>query len=155
MNIFLNMIQVVFLRVSCSAEKFPNDPIWALALGREMGPHRGRQKLWGLFLESPKTFQAHFGWHNSLCIFKTKASRGTKLCSYFNFYFAIQHMNRPALQSKQVGVSRMAFQALKVFGTFENGPLATLGFKPTTFRFWSPLLYQLSCKARMGAGHGY
>ena len=36
---------------------------------------------WGLFLESPETFRAYFGWHNSLCIFKTKASRGTKLCS--------------------------------------------------------------------------
>ena len=29
-------------------------------------------------------------------------------------------MNRPALQSKQVGVSRMAFRARKVFGTFEK-----------------------------------
>ena len=42
--------------------------------------------IWGLFLESPETFRAYFGWHNSLCIFKTKASRGTKLCSYFCFY---------------------------------------------------------------------
>ena len=42
--------------------------------------------LRGLFLKSPETFQAYFGWHNSLCIFKTKASRGTKLCSYFCFY---------------------------------------------------------------------
>mgnify|MGYP006973420876 CR=1 FL=1 len=40
----------------------------------------------GLFLESPETFRAHFGWHNSLRIFKTKASGGTKLCSYFRFY---------------------------------------------------------------------
>ena len=38
------------------------------------------------FLESPETFQAHFGWHDSLCIFKTKASRGTKLSGYFNIY---------------------------------------------------------------------
>ena len=29
-------------------------------------------------------------------------------------------MNRPALQIKQVGVSRMAFRARKVFGTFEK-----------------------------------
>ena len=29
-------------------------------------------------------------------------------------------MNRPALQSKRVGVSRMAFRASKVFGTFEK-----------------------------------
>ena len=28
-------------------------------------------------------------------------------------------MNRTALQSKQVGVTRMAFRARKVFGTFE------------------------------------
>ena len=41
---------------------------------------------WGPFLESPETFRAPFGWHNSLCIFKTKASRGKKLDSYFNFY---------------------------------------------------------------------
>ena len=32
-----------------------------------------------------RTFRVHFGWHSSLCIFKTKASQGTKLCSYFNF----------------------------------------------------------------------
>ena len=29
-------------------------------------------------------------------------------------------MNRPALQIKQVGVSRMAFRARKVLGTFEK-----------------------------------
>ena len=45
--------------------------------------HKGQRSS---FLESPETFQAHFGWHSSLCIFKTKASRGTKLWSYFNFY---------------------------------------------------------------------
>ena len=36
--------------------------------------------------EGPETFGVHFGWHNSLCIFKTKASRDKKLCSYFNLY---------------------------------------------------------------------
>ena len=43
-------------------------------------------RTWGPFLESP--FRAHFGWHNSLFIFKTKASRSSQLllCSYFNFY---------------------------------------------------------------------
>ena len=46
---------------------------------RETGPR-------GPFLESPKTLRSHFGWHDCLCIFKTKASRGTKLRSYFNFY---------------------------------------------------------------------
>ena len=48
-----------------------------------------RETSWGPFLESPETFREHFGWHTSLCIFKTKASRGTKLCSYFNFYYSI------------------------------------------------------------------
>ena len=43
-------------------------------------------KAWGPFLESPETFRAHFGWHNSLCNFKTRASRGRKLWSYFYFY---------------------------------------------------------------------
>ena len=43
-------------------------------------------KSWGLFLESPETFRAHFGSTNSICIFKTKAFGGTKFCSYFNFY---------------------------------------------------------------------
>ena len=36
-------------------------------------------------------------------------------------------MNRPALQIKQVGVSRMAFRARKVFGTFEKrAPVQTI-----------------------------
>ena len=30
-------------------------------------------KTWSPFLKSPETFRAHFGWRNSLCIFKTKA----------------------------------------------------------------------------------
>ena len=38
------------------------------------------------FLQIPETFRTHFEWHNSLFVFKTKASRSTKLCSYFNFY---------------------------------------------------------------------
>ena len=38
------------------------------------------------FLESPESFRAHFGWLNSLCIFKTKTFRGTIF--KFIFYFA-------------------------------------------------------------------
>ena len=38
------------------------------------------------FSKSPETYRARFGWHNSLCIFKTKASRGTKLCSFFQLF---------------------------------------------------------------------
>ena len=39
----------------------------------------------GPFLERPEPFWAHFGRHNSLCIFET-ASRDRGLCNYFNFY---------------------------------------------------------------------
>ena len=54
----------------------------------ETGRYWNRQRncCWAPFLKSPENFRAHFGWHNSLCIFKTKASRGRKLCSYFTFY---------------------------------------------------------------------
>ena len=38
----------------------------------------------------------------------------------FLFLFPLQHMKRPALQNKQVGVLRMAFRARNVFGTFEK-----------------------------------
>ena len=40
----------------------------------------------GPLSKSAETFRAHFGWLDSLCIFKTKASRGMKLRSYFDFY---------------------------------------------------------------------
>ena len=52
--------------------------LWNLPFGRTF------DKL-GPISQSLKTFWAHFGWHNFLCIFKTKASRITKLYSYFNF----------------------------------------------------------------------
>ena len=38
----------------------------------------------------------------------------------FLVLFSLQHMKRPALQNKQVGVLRMAFRERKVFGTFEK-----------------------------------
>ena len=38
----------------------------------------------------------------------------------FLFVFPLQHMKRPALHNKQVGVLRMALRARKVFGTFEK-----------------------------------
>ena len=44
--------------------------------------------VWGSYflIQGPETFRARFGWHNSLFIFKTKAFRGTKICTYSNFY---------------------------------------------------------------------
>ena len=72
------------------------------------------------FSKNPKTFRAHFGCHNTLCIFKTKASRVTKLCSYFYFYSLYNIGKKTALQNKEDGVLGMAFRAPKVFGTFEK-----------------------------------
>jgi len=66
--------------------------------------------------ESPETFRVLLEWHNTLCIFKAKVSRGTKLCSYLNFY-SLYNMKRPASQNKWVGVLWMAFRARKAFGT--------------------------------------
>ena len=76
------------------------------------------KQLWP-FLESPETFREHFGWPNSLCIFKTKGPRGTKL-QLFQFLFSLQHLKKTALQSKRVGVFQIAFLARKVLGTFEK-----------------------------------
>jgi len=66
--------------------------VFLLPIGWDASPLQGGERRGNndssraRFLESPETFRAHFGWHNSLCVFKTKASWGTKLCSYFNFY---------------------------------------------------------------------
>ena len=81
------------------------------------------------FLESPQTFRAYFGWHNSLCIFKTKASQGTRRCSYFNFCFLYNIskdqqllvfsyvVKATKIQNKRVWVSRMPFRDFR-----ETGP---------------------------------
>ena len=81
---------------------------------------------WGLFLESPETFRAHFGWHNSLCIFKTKAT-----LQLFLFLFPLQHMKRPASQNMQSFTN--GFSGPKSFRDFrETGPwsriLGTLSY---------------------------
>ena len=66
----------------CYSLKLNNCPqdAFVLKMQRELRhPKSVRPKSFG-------TFRTYFGCHNSLCIFKTKASRGTKLCSYFDFY---------------------------------------------------------------------
>jgi len=72
----------------------------------------------GPFLE---ILPAHFGEHNSHCIFETNASRDTKLCNYFNFLLPLRHMKRPGLQNKWVGFLPIAFRAQKDYRTFEKG----------------------------------
>ena len=65
----------------------------------------------GCFSKVPR----HFGWHNTPCIFKTKASRGTKLCSHFNFYSIYNTWKNQLFR-----ILQMAFRARKVFGNFEK-----------------------------------
>ena len=64
----------------------------------------------------------NFGWHNSLCIFKTMASGVTKLRLYFNFYFLYNIWKHQLyrISWSEVSVLRMAFWARNVFGTFEK-----------------------------------
>lgn len=76
--------------------------------------------IWGPFLVSPKSFLAHFGWHSSPCIFKTKASQGTKFCSSFNFSPLYNKWKDQLYRMKQVGVLETAFRDRKVFGTLEK-----------------------------------
>ena len=79
--------------------------------------------IWGPFLESPETFRAHFGWHNSLCIFKTMASRGTKLCSYFNFYSLYNIWKDQLCRISGSEFNEWLFGPEKFSGLSRNGPL--------------------------------
>ena len=80
-------------------------------------------RTWGLFLESPETFRAYFGWHNSLCIFKTKASRGTKLCSYFYFYSLYNIWKDQLYRISRSYFYEWLFGSEKFSGLSRNGPL--------------------------------
>ena len=76
-----------------------------------------------LFLESPETFRAHFGWHNFLCIFKTKASRGTKLHSYFYFYSQYNIWKDQLYRTSRSYFYEWLFGPEKFSGLSRNGPL--------------------------------
>ena len=78
---------------------------------------------WGLFLESPEAFRAYFGWHNSLCIFKTKASRGTKLCSYFYFCSLYNILKDQLYRISRSQFYEWLFGPEKFSGLSRNGPL--------------------------------
>jgi len=63
---------------------------------------------------------------NSL-FFKKKASRRRhETLQLLWFLSPSQHIKRPALQKKRVGVLRMAFRNRKVFGTFEKRTLVVI-----------------------------
>ena len=89
-----------------------------------------RSNLWGLFLESPETFRAHFGWHNFLCIFKTKASRGTKLHSYFYFYSLYNIWKDQRYRINRSEFYEWLFGPETFSGLSRNGPLVRSCFLP-------------------------
>ena len=100
------------------------------------GPHGKRTGLncrtpGARFSEVPKTFRVFFKWYNSLCIFKTKAFRDTKLCSYLNFY-SLYNVWKDQLH--RIGESEFyewLFGLEKPWGLSRNGPQAhkILGLK--------------------------
>ena len=68
-----NLINFIFRESKLSA-----DPGFIKSGFEQLGPGARFSKV-------PKLFGRISG-DNSLCIFKTKASRGTKLCNYFKLY---------------------------------------------------------------------
>ena len=81
---------------------------------------------WGPFLESPETFWAHFGWNNSLCMFKTKASPGTKLWSCFNFYSQYKIWKDQLYTMSGLEFYEWLFGFEKISGLSRKGPLVIL-----------------------------
>ena len=80
-------------------------------------------RAWRPFLESPETFRVHFGWHNSPCIFKTKASRDTNLGSYLNFYSLNKIGKEQLYRISGSGFYEWLFGPKKFSGLSRNGPL--------------------------------
>ena len=76
----------------------------------------------GPFLESPEPFRAHFGWHNSLCIFKAKASRDTKLCSYLYFYSLYNIWKDQLYRISGSQFYERLYEPEKFSGLSRNGP---------------------------------
>ena len=92
----------------------------------------------GPFLESSETFRAHFVWHNSLCIFKTKAFRGTKLCSYFNLYSLYNLWTDQLNRLSRSEFHEWLFGPEKFSGLSRNGPLVL--YEPRC-KWWPYLLF--------------
>ena len=80
----------------------------------------------GLFLEISNTFGAHFRWHNSLCIFKGKASRGMNLCIYFNLYSHYNIWKDQLHRISQAEIYRWLFGFEKFSGLSRSGPQASM-----------------------------
>ena len=76
-----------------------NIPLWISRMESPLHTQyrRWRMKIWGPFLESPETFRANFGWHNSLYLQSEVVSRHETL-HLFEFLFPLQNVKRTALQ---------------------------------------------------------
>ena len=64
----------------------------------------------------------HFGCHNSPCIFKTKASRGPNLGSYFNFYSLNKIGKEQLYRISGFEFYEWLFGPKKFSGLSRNGP---------------------------------
>ena len=64
-----------------------------------------------------------FGWHNSLCIFKTKVLRVAKLCSYFSVYSLYSIWKDQLYRISGSVFYEWGLQAGKVVGSFEKRTL--------------------------------
>ena len=117
-NIF-NLTEIYYIRYGCYLRP-QKVQAWLSFFALPVGIMLGR----GLFLESPETFRLYFGWHNCLCIFKTKASRGTKLCRYFLFLFLLQHMKDQLYRTSRSQFYEWLFGTEKFSGFSRNGPQA-------------------------------
>ena len=80
--------------------------LFCRSLGRRCGT-RGP-----LFPKGPETFRAYFGYYISHYILTTKASQGTILCNYFNFYCLDNMWKGQAFENKLFGAPRMTFWSL-------------------------------------------
>ena len=101
---------MVFVVVLCY---FSSNERWAFKI-----------QAWRPFLESPETLRGHFGWHNSPCIFKTKASRGPNLGSYFYFYPLYNIWKDQLYRISSSEFYEWLFGPGKFSGLSRNGPLA-------------------------------
>ena len=87
------------------------------------------------FSKVPKLFGRISG--NSLCIFKTKASRGTKLCSYFCFYSLYNTWKNQLYRISRSYFYEWLFGPEKFSGLSRNGPQPRcLGYKVVLYSFY-------------------
>ena len=69
-----------------------------------------------------------------LCVFKTKASRGMKLYSYFYFYSVLQHMKDKRYRINRSEFYEWLFGPKKFSGLSRNGPWGLFLESSETFR---------------------